>query len=113
MLAPLLRQDVDVSILEFISSLKWPIVVPVIGFTAMSQLRGTPEARSSLAEWFRRQNFRFHVADQELEMTLADTVDNMTAAASGDGQLAACMQGPHESGLSNEVIQSQKIHLGN
>ncbi|MFJ1554358.1 hypothetical protein [Streptomyces mirabilis] len=91
------------SVLEFISSLKWPIVVLVIGLTAMSQLRRSPATRSSLAEWFRRRNFRVQVAGQELEMTLADTVDNMTAAASGDGQLAAYVQGPRESGKSNEV----------
>jgi hypothetical protein len=34
------------SVLEFISSLKWPIVVLVIGLTAMGQLRRSPETRA-------------------------------------------------------------------
>ncbi|MET9120188.1 hypothetical protein [Streptomyces sp. NPDC004528] len=96
------------SVMEFISSLKWPIVVLIIGLTAMRQLRRSPETRSSLAEWFRRRNFRVQVAGQELEMTLADTVDNMTAAASGDGQLAAYAQGPGEGRASNEADPAPK-----
>ncbi|MET7715252.1 hypothetical protein [Streptomyces sp. NPDC005407] len=94
------------SVLEFISSLKWPIVVLIISLTALVQLRRSPEARSSFGAWFRGRNFRVQVAGQEFEATLADTVDNMTAAASGDVQLAAHAQSPHESGISTEGDES-------
>ncbi|MGW4886921.1 hypothetical protein [Streptomyces murinus] len=75
-------------VLEFISSLKWPIVVLVVFLAAITKLRRSPEARASLGAWLRTRNLRFRIAGQEFESTLADTLDNMTTAASGDGQLA-------------------------
>ncbi|GGW15073.1 hypothetical protein GCM10018980_40530 [Streptomyces capoamus] len=91
------------SVLEFISSLKWPVVVLVIGLTAMVQLRRSPVARSSIIAWFKGRNFRMRVAGQEFETTIPsplDMVDNMTTAASGDAQLAA--RSPRERGTPAE-----------
>lgn len=82
------RQDGQVSVLEFIASIKWPVTVLLLVALGTVVLRGSPGTRRSMGEWISQRNLRLNLGGQEIEATLAETQGRMGLAAETDSQLA-------------------------
>lgn len=83
------RQDGSVSVLEFITSIKWPVTVLLLAGVVLLALRRSPDTRRSMAAWLNRRNIRLHFAGQEIEATIDQIQGSMDVAAENDSALAA------------------------
>ncbi|MBY8882042.1 hypothetical protein [Actinacidiphila acidipaludis] len=82
------------SVLEFISSLKWPVTLLILAVGLGRWWHRSPDARASFREWIANRDIRLHLGGQELEATLADTTGSMAAAAASDEQISALAHEP-------------------
>jgi hypothetical protein len=77
-----------VSVLEFVSSIKWPVTVLLLAFMATVLLKRNPGTGKSVGAWFSRRNLRLNVAGQEFEATVAETQGSIDVATTPDRDLA-------------------------
>lgn len=77
--------------LEFISSIKWPVTVLLLAAMGTMLLKRNPGTRQSMGAWFSRRNLRLQVAGQEFEATVAETQGSIDLAAGNDRELAEAL----------------------
>lgn len=106
-----LRQDVSVSVLEFIAALKWPIFLLILVFlSAYAVKRSSAETRERLLAFVTRLSFRVKGGPVEVEALLADTEAEMKAAVAPDSALAAVVGGESaEPGQASPLITPESV----
>lgn len=75
------------SVLEFISSIKWPVTVLLIAAMVTLRVKRNPNILKRLGAWFSGRNIRLNVVGQEFEATIAEIQGSMDAATSPDSEL--------------------------
>ncbi|BBB01058.1 hypothetical protein RVR_8297 [Actinacidiphila reveromycinica] len=80
------------SVLEFISSLKWPVVVLVGIFVVSRGFKRNPDMGAWFRRWLDSRDVRGRVGPAEFEANLNATRDALVTAAASDDVLAAADQ---------------------
>jgi hypothetical protein len=91
-----------VNVLEFISSLKWPVVVLVLVGSGARAVKKHPGFGKWLREWFDRRNANLRFGPAEGSLTLPqETATAVRTATASDEQLAA----PDPTGQRQEAVE--------
>jgi uncharacterized membrane protein YccC len=97
-----------VGILEFISSLRWPITVLVLaggGYWAAKHNKGLQQ---TLREMFTKRNMRLNLGGQEFEISgVAEIAETAALAAQSDAQLAR-MAAEEDSPRRSDVTEMRR-----